>query len=326
MQDVIQLFQAHGVAAVLLAVFLKQIGAPIPAVPVLLLAGAHGAGDRVYLTSAVAAATAASVLADTLWFQAGRHFGRSVLAFLCRVSLSPDTCVRKTELSFTKRGAWTVVLAKFIPGASMVARPLAGAIGMRGRTFFLLNLAGTLLWVVAAVGAGALLHAQVDRALHAMDGLGNAALLLVLAAFVLYLAWRAMHRYLVRRTLRGVPRVTPAAVARMLADGEAVLLLDVRAGSDSERARAAGAVAVPLGSDAFHGIRDDGPGTVLVAYCDCPGDVTAARAALLLAARGFRVHVLAGGIAAWQAAGLPLDEGAAGDAPAAETPPVTCPA
>ena len=326
MQDVVHLFQAHGVAAVFLGVFLKQLGAPIPALPVLLLAGAHGAGDGAYLAGVLVAATAASVLADVLWFQAGRRFGRSVLAFLCRVSLSPDTCVRKTELSFTRRGAWTVVLAKFIPGASMVARPLAGAIGMRARTFFVLNLAGTLLWVGAAIGAGALLHAQVDRALHAMDGLGNTALLLVLAAFALYVAWRAMHRYLVRRTLRGVPRLTAAAVARMLADGERLVLLDVRAGSDSARARAAGAVSAPLGSDAFHRVHDDAPGTVLVAYCDCPGDVTAARAALLLAARGFHVHVLAGGIAAWQAAGLPLDDGAARELPAAGKAPVTCPA
>lgn len=319
MHELIQLFQAHGVAAVFLGVFVEQLGAPIPAAPFLLLAGAQGAADMAYLARVLVAAVLGSVLADVIWFQAGRRFGRPILDVLCRISLSPDSCVRRTELSFGRRGAWTVMLAKFIPGASMLARPLAGAMGMSARAFFLLNLAGTLLWVGSSLAAGVLLRAQVEHALQALDALGRAALLVLVACLALYVAWRALRRIAVRRLLREVPRLPPSAVAQMKAEGRDLLLLDVRAAPFAARTRIAGAVPVPLGSEAFQKLSAIAPRAEMVAYCDCPGDLTSARAALQLAARGCRVHVLAGGIDAWQAAGLPMEEFGRG-LPAQERP------
>jgi membrane protein DedA with SNARE-associated domain len=198
-EHIIWFFESHGVLAVFLGVFIEQLGAPIPAVPFLLLAGAQGAGKPVLLWQALLAATTASILADVLWFYAGRRFGRSVLGVLCRVSASPDSCVRKTELSFTKRGALTIVFAKFIPGASTVARPLAGALGMGMRPFLLLNLAGTLLWVASSLAAGVLLRAEVSRAVHVLEGLGDAAMLVLASGLALYVGWRVSRRLFARQ-------------------------------------------------------------------------------------------------------------------------------
>ncbi len=309
MQQVIQLFETHGVLGVFLAVFVEQAGAPIPAVPFLLLAGAQGAGNPAYLARALLAATVASVLADVLWFKAGRRFGRSVLGLLCRVSLSPDTCVRKTELSFTKRGAWTIVFAKFIPGASTLARPLAGALGMGARAFFFLNLLGTLLWVGSSLAAGVLLRSEVAKAMQSLQDLGDAALLALVSALGLYVAWRATRRIAARRMIRGLPRVTAAALAQRMAAGEDILLLDVRSAASSGALRAAGAMAAPLGSAAMERAPEFARASLVVTYCDCPGDVTAARAAMQLARRGCRVHILEGGLDAWKSAALPLEAG-----------------
>lgn len=309
MQQVIQLFEAHGVLGVFLAVFVEQAGAPIPAVPFLLLAGAQGADNPAYLGQVLLAATIASVLADVLWFQAGRRFGRPVLGLLCRISLSPDTCVRKTELSFAKRGTWTIVFAKFIPGASTLARPLAGALGMGARAFFLLNLLGTLLWVGSSLAAGVLLRSEVAKAMQVLQGLGDTALLVLVTALGLYVAWRAGRRIATRRAIREMPRMTAAALAQTMAAGEDILLLDVRCAASSSALRVAGAMAAPLGSTVLERVPGLARASLVVTYCDCPGDVTAARAAMQLARRGCRVHILEGGFDAWQSAGLPLEGG-----------------
>src|SRR5437763_14742535 len=116
MADIIHLFEAHGVLSVFFGVLVEQLGAPVPAVPFLLLAGAQTATDGLFALKALAAAGLASLIADSAWFLAGRRYGRSVLGLLCRVSISPGTCVQKSEISFARRGVLTILFAKFIPG------------------------------------------------------------------------------------------------------------------------------------------------------------------------------------------------------------------
>lgn len=309
MNQVIELFDAHGVLSVFLAVFVEQLGAPIPAVPFLMLAGAKAAGESSYLMHVLLAATAASVLADVFWFFAGRKYGRSVVGLLCRISLSPDTCVRKTEMSFSRRGAWTIVLAKFIPGASTVARPLAGAMGMRLRDFMVLNLAGTLLWAGSSVAAGLVLHSQIRQAVQALEDLGGAAMLVIAALLALYIGWRFARRLVARRMLGKLPRLTAESLAALRDRGDGLIVLDVRSRDSSDLARVAGAVQAPLDGEWFKGLAPVPDGVALVTYCDCPGDATAAKAAMLLAKRGYEVKVLQGGVASWMAAGLPMEAG-----------------
>lgn len=100
MHDIFSLFTQYGLLTVFTGVLLEQMGAPVPALPFLLLAGGAAASDGVFALKALAVATLASMLADSLWFYAGRRFGRRVLALLCRISISPDSCVRQSELSF----------------------------------------------------------------------------------------------------------------------------------------------------------------------------------------------------------------------------------
>jgi len=114
LESVTSLLIQHDLVTVFVVVLLATLGIPIPALPVLLLVGAQAAGDGRFRFEALGLATLASTLSAATWYAAGRRLGRRVLAFLCRISISPDTCVRKNEASFAKRGALTLVIAKFV--------------------------------------------------------------------------------------------------------------------------------------------------------------------------------------------------------------------
>ena len=307
MWDLSTLLQTHGVLAVSLALFLKRMGVPIPAFPFLLLVGAQSARDGVLAVGALAAATLASMVADTAWFLAGRRYGRAMLGLMCRISVSPGTCIRRSEISFAERGDTAVLLAKFIPGVAGLAPPLAGALGMRSGRFTTLNLIGTVLWTGTGLAAGLLFYREVLLGVGWVQRLGVAALPFLVAMFALYIAWLVTRRVLITRAASRAPRIPPQELAERIARGEAILLVDVRGTDLLPDTRLPGSLHAPLGSAAFDGLAARQGHSELVTYCDCPDDVSAARAALELARRGLQVRVLAGGFGAWRAAGLPLD-------------------
>jgi membrane protein DedA with SNARE-associated domain/rhodanese-related sulfurtransferase len=255
---------------------------------------------------ALAGATFASVLADTAWFLAGRRYGRAMLGLMCRISMSPGTCIRRSELSFARRGDTAVLLAKFIPGVAGLAPPLAGALGMRAGRFTVLNLVGTVLWTGTGLAAGLLFYREVLLGVGWVQRLGAAALPFLAVLFALYIAWLVTRRVLITRAASRAPRIDPQELAERIGRGEAILVIDVRGPDLIPDVRLPGSLHAPPGSEAFDGLAAMQGHSELVTYCDCPDDVSAARAALELARRGLPVRVLAGGFAAWRAAGLPL--------------------
>ncbi len=299
--------QAHGVLAVSVALFLKRMGVPVPALPFLLLVGAQGSTDGVFALTALAAATLASVLADTAWFFAGRRYGRRMLGLVCRISVSPGTCIRRSELSFEQRGALTVLLAKFIPGVAGIAPPLAGALGMRSSTFALLNSSGTVLWTGSGMALGLVFHRQVGQLLVWLEDMGRAALPLIAGALALYVAWLLVRRMLLTRAAGKAPRIHRDLLSEMMRRGDPVVVVDVRGLPGAPEARIPGALQATPGSEAFEALSALTPGAELVTYCDCPDDISAAHAALQLRQRGLPVRVLAGGFSGWVDAGLPIE-------------------
>jgi membrane protein DedA with SNARE-associated domain/rhodanese-related sulfurtransferase len=307
MEDFNGILATHGLLSLSVVLFLKRMGVPVPALPFLLLAGAQGAQDGAFALMALVSATLASVLADTAWFFGGRRYGRSMLGLMCRISISPGTCIRKSELTFAHRGALTVLLAKFIPGVAGLAPPLAGALGMRPGSFTLLNLCGTALWTGTGIALGLAFHEQVSQVLRWIEQMGRAAVPFVVAAFALYIAWLLARRALVTRAAGKAPRIDREILSEMLARGEPVVLVDVRGAGSPPEARIPGALHASPGSDAFEALSALPSGAQLVTYCDCPDDISAARAALQLSKRGLPVRVLAGGFPGWVAAGLPVE-------------------
>lgn len=305
MAQLTDLFTHYGALAVALAVLLEQLGAPLPSTPVLLLAGVESATRPGFAWQSFAVATLAALAANGVWFWAGRQLGRRVLSALCVISISPDTCVRQNEASFARRGVFTLVIAKFVPGLSILAPPLAGALGMPARRFLGWNLLGSALWAGVAIGVGRLFHEQIDAVLGALSRLGGVALLLAGTALVAYLAWRLWRRAVVKRELRRFERLSPQEVASLLANNPDVVLVDVRAASPGQRIP--GARSLDLGAlddAALVGWPQAGE---FVTYCACPDDASAVRAAQWLTRHGRRARVLRGGIDAWAAAGLALE-------------------
>jgi membrane protein DedA with SNARE-associated domain/rhodanese-related sulfurtransferase len=300
-EDLVNVFTEHGLLALFLGVFIEQIGVPTPALPFFVLAGARAAVDGSFALKALAVGAAAALIADACWYVAGRHFGRAVLTLLCRISLSPDTCVRKSEVSFVRRGAVTVLLAKFLPGISLLAPPLAGALGMRLWQFLILDLAGSLLWGASGIGLGFVFHREVQGVLTRLSDLGGQAAAVLAGAVALYVIVRLWHRLSVARQLKAAPRIEVHELAARLATGEPLVILDVRQSAAQADALASipGALSVTfdeLASITFPTLGAEHP---IVTFCDCPNDASAARAAMLLRKRGWQARVLRGGYEGW---------------------------
>ncbi|MCE4556737.1 VTT domain-containing protein [Roseateles cellulosilyticus] len=303
--DISDLFSRYGLFTVALAVLLEQLGAPLPSTPVLLLAGVESAARSGFALRAFAVATLAALVANALWFWAGRRLGRRVLTTLCRISISPDSCVRQNEASFARRGVLTLVIAKFVPGLSILAPPLAGALGMGTQRFLGWNLLGSALWAGVSIAVGRVFHEQIDALLRALSRLGGVALALAAVLVVAYLGWRLWRRAVVRREMRRFERLDPAEVAALLKQGCDVVLVDVRGLPHGERIPGARHLDLgALGDGSLSGWPDQAQ---FITYCACPDDASAVRAAQWLKAHGRQARVLRGGIEAWALAGLALE-------------------
>jgi membrane protein DedA with SNARE-associated domain/rhodanese-related sulfurtransferase len=306
METLLADLQHYGVVVVGINVLLQQLGLPIPAVPTMMVAGALAAGGRLDGAGAFAICVAASLTADMVWFAAGRRFGYPVLRFLCRVSLSPDTCVRQTEGIFERWGFFSVVVSKFVPGFSTVAPPIAGALRMRVSSFMLASLASAALWVGTYMGIGYVFWRQIDLALAWMsDNLGKAALAVGIA-LGLYIAYKAWQRWRMSRYVDSA-RITIDELRVQLDDEIRPVVIDIGSKlAQQSRARIPGALLLDL--DGVASVNDLPSDRDIVVYCACPNEASAKRAAQILVKKGFkRARPLIGGIDAWVAAGHPVE-------------------
>lgn len=223
----IELVVEYGVALVFINVFLEQIGAPIPAVPTMIIAGALSRNGQISSTNTMIAAISGSLIADYIWFLLGRRYGYGVLRALCTISLSPDSCVRDTEARFERWGLKSLLIAKFVPGFSTVAPPLAGA-GRRSTIAFLIyDGIGAVIWAGAAVAVGRAFHTAIGRALDALENLGSWALVIVSGALALFIAFKWMQRRQFYRQLR-MARITVHDLKALIDRGERPVVMDVR--------------------------------------------------------------------------------------------------
>ncbi|MBN9546429.1 MAG: VTT domain-containing protein [Alphaproteobacteria bacterium] len=305
MEDVVRLIEQFGLLAVFFTVLLDEGGLPIPASPLLAVAGALTARGELNLTALIAAAVAGSVIADNGWYGLGRTRGRRVVGFLCKLSLSPDSCVRDTETLFVRVGPSALLFAKFIPALGNVTIALAGITRVPFAIFLPLEVAGATLYLATPILLGRIFHNAVSELLNTLERLGVIGVGLLAAALLLYLFIRWWQRMLFIRQLR-MDRITVEELAALLDNERKPLVLDVR----SRAARAEGVIpgAIPAHPTDMHPVlahhdRD----AEIVVYCACPNEATAAVAAKHLKAAGFkRIRPLLGGVEAWALAGHQL--------------------
>jgi membrane protein DedA with SNARE-associated domain len=227
MHKLVTILLRYGIAVIFGNVFLEQLGAPIPALPTLIVAGALVQGGRMHLGPVLAAALVASLLADTIWFLVGRWQGHRVLRTVCRLSLSPDSCVRGTEDLFERAGMPSLLYAKFVPGYNTIAPPLAGAMNKTLVSFLFWDGLGSLLWLGSGLLLGYVFHHAVDQVLYHLENLGFWAGVVLVAALALVILSKWWQRRRVRKILR-LARISVAELKRLMDSGNAPTIVDVR--------------------------------------------------------------------------------------------------
>jgi membrane protein DedA with SNARE-associated domain/rhodanese-related sulfurtransferase len=294
----------YGLTFVAMNVLLNQIGLPVPAIPTLIVAGALAANGQLPITPLFSLSVIACLIADSAWYLVGRMFGIRVLKTLCRISLEPDSCVSQTQSRFERWGVNSLVIAKFVPGLSIIAPPLAGAMRIGWLRFITLSTLSGMLWVGAAMAAGALFRSQIARLLLHLEEFGSMALLLVIVLLCAYVAFKWWERSRFYKMLR-MARISVDELDELMRAGAAPVIIDVR----SSTARALephsipGAVPISLLEIGLH-IKDLPRDRDIILYCTCPSEASAARVAKILMNHGFKkVRPLHGGLDAWVAAG-----------------------
>ena len=300
MSQISGLIQQYGLLVVFGAVLLSRVGLPVPAFPVLLTAAAMTPGSP---TGLVLAGTAGGLIADLGWFAASRRYGRSLLSFLCKVSISPDSCVRETESVYARLGDLSLVLGKTMPGIGLISTALAGIAGMSVARFTALNFLGELLFVAATVIFGVLFNSAILTFVETLAHLGAIGLVLVLAVFALYVLGRWWKRQLFIRELR-MARITATELAEMIDEGETPVILDVRPPNLRQEDGVIPGARFAHPSDGNASLSGFSPDSEVVIYCACPREASAVAAVRHLRRAGFRrIRPLLGGIDAWIAEG-----------------------
>lgn len=308
MTDTSQFLIAHGLPLVFAAVFVDQMGLPLPAIPWLLAAGALSATRQFNMGLGIAATVIACLLADVFWFYLGRFRGNQVLGFLCRMSLEPDSCVRRTLNVFTRYGMPGVVAAKFLPGMSTITPPLAGMSGIKADRFFLFDALGSLLYAGIFLLVGYFFSHQITQIGAAIAHIGGSALSLLIGISALYIAYKYWQRQRLLHELR-MARISVEELRQKLDAGEKPVILDLRSRTELELNPSIISGAIHLEFDEFARRHHEFPhDRDIIVYCSCPNEETSARVALQFHRRGFtRVRPLLGGVDAWRQHNFPME-------------------
>ena len=235
MSESLQFLLRHGYSVLFLWVFAEQVGLPIPSIPLLLAAGALAGTGRMSFWLVVSLVILAALMGDALWYELGRRKGIKLLQLLCRVSLEPDSCVRRTEGVFERHGARSLVAAKFLPGLSTVAPPLAGVFHMKPLRFLLFDLLGAALWAGTFSGLGYAFSGEIERLASRAERLGGWLGVVLFAALLAWILWKFIARQRFLRELR-ISRITPAELKEKLDAGENIAVVDLRHSLDFEAA------------------------------------------------------------------------------------------
>lgn len=227
MQTLIRFLLQHGYSLLFAWVLLEQGGLPMPSIPLLLAAGALAGAHRMNLAIAFLIPVVAGSIGDICWYEFGRRRGGKVLNLICRISLEPDSCARRTEDMYARHGAKSLLFSKFIPGLSTVAPPLAGVFRMKWLRFLWYDLLGSAIWSGTLVGLGFVFSSELEGVAHYVSRLGEALVVLLVGGLAAYVLFKYCERQKFLRSLR-IARISPEELKAKLDAGEQIQIVDLR--------------------------------------------------------------------------------------------------
>jgi membrane protein DedA with SNARE-associated domain/rhodanese-related sulfurtransferase len=305
MANLILLLQQYGVLIVFAVVLVEQIGLPIPAFPLLIVAGALSVDGDTSWFSVLIISMIACLISDYFWFRAGRYYGKRILKLLCRISLSPDYCVSQTEDNFNRWGPKALVVAKFIPGFNTIAPPLAGAMGTSNGRFLGFSILGGLLWSGTGIGIGSFFHTSIDQVLDILSTMGTTALIVLGVLLLMFVSFKYVERKRFHQSVQ-VDRITVDELKKLLDQGLDPVLVDARSVTAQMLEPAIPGALLFNGGEPIPAIAALPKDRHIIVYCSCPNDVSAAHVAKELHTHGYkRAKPLQGGLDAWNAAFAP---------------------
>jgi membrane protein DedA with SNARE-associated domain len=235
----------HGYSLLFFWIFAEQGALPLPSVPLLLVCGALVRSGRMSMGLALLAGLTACLLADGVWFQLGRLKGSKILGFLCRMTLEPDSCVRKTENGFARYGVNFLLISKFVPGMNALAGPLSGSSGVSWLNFILFDTLGTLLFLGSWGAVGYLFSDQLELVGAVLGQAGFRLFLLIVVAIGIWIGWKYLLRWQFLKKLE-VARITPEQLQEMMRSGEEIIVIDVRGGKVVAEELVPGSLRIPM--------------------------------------------------------------------------------
>jgi membrane protein DedA with SNARE-associated domain/rhodanese-related sulfurtransferase len=300
------LIARHGTLWMFFATLAERLGLPLFVTPLLVAAGALAAMGKLHFGLLLLVTSIACLAGDTAWYELGRWKGSKLLGLLCRISFQPDSCVRRTELALARHTGGSLLWAKWLPGISHLALPLAGAARISRPRFHLFNGAGSIAWLAALLAAGYLSMLTIDW-LGVFALTARWAVALALVASVALAARSYWQRKQSLRALR-MARISPEELQRLLASGRAPVIVDLRHPLDFLAAPRTLPYAVRIAPNEIAARRAELPNNrEIVVYCTCPNEATAVAVAKQLRTLGVKhVRPLAGGLAGWEKLGFPV--------------------
>jgi membrane protein DedA with SNARE-associated domain/rhodanese-related sulfurtransferase len=299
---------AYGYLLLFAWVLVEQLGIPLPAAPILLAAGALSAERQISFPVALLVGVVACLMADSIWFMVGRRYGHHVLRVLCKLSLEPTTCVRRTLDSFSRRNAMTLMTAKFVPGLATLAPPVAGENGMGFGAFLLFDGIGSALWVIVLLAIGRFFGDLLNHDTRVLDWAGRFSGALLLLGVVGFFVARIVRRRMILRRLAAA-RMEPEELKQHLDGGLPVFIVDLRHPLELLPEPFTLPGALHFSPESLAARHSDIPrDRDIVLFCTCPSEATAAKTAMALHNLGIdRVRPLRGGYDEWKRLGYPLE-------------------
>ncbi len=289
-------------------VLTEQIGIPIPAVPFLLAAGSLAHSGETSFMLSLGLAFLACTIDDLTMFHFGRSRGSRTLGTLCRISLDPGTCIRRTEDLFMRYGLRSLFIAKFITGLGPVAATLSGHFRINLFRFFSYSAVGSIAWILTYLTIGYVFSDQLEDVAEYLARFGIWLLIFLGGVIIAYIIYRYMRRQRILRDLN-IPKISADDLRRMLDNNEDVMIVDLRSSLDIAASPYAIPGAIQMSMEQLKDRLQEIPkDKEIVLYCACPNEATSATAALLLQKNGItKARPLAGGVEAWHRNNLPVE-------------------
>ena len=298
----------YGYLLLFVWVLVEQIGIPLPATPVLLAAGALSVDGGLSFGFAFAIGLVACMISDSTWYLVGKRYGHHMLRLLCKLSLEPTICVRRTQNSFGRGRRSTLLFAKFVPGLATLAAPVAGQNGLPYGEFLVFDGLGAALWIGTVLLAGRLFGDALKRDPNLLNWFGRfSGILLILGILGFFIARVLRRRTVVRKLVAS--RLEPEELKRQLDAGESVYIVDLRHPLEllPDPFMLPGALHVSP-EDLARRVHEIPRDRDVILYCTCPNEATAAHTAMQLHKLGVeRVRPLRGGYDEWKRLGYPVD-------------------